>query len=75
MSVPLCEFHSSQVMRNKNKNLDDNTHIGRLIIIYNYPNALSIAHSVFGGYCIYKQRRQVCRPTLHCLSITKRLNT
>ena len=48
MRLPLCEFHSSQVMRNKNKkNLDDNTHIGRLIIIYNYSNAPSIAHSVY----------------------------
>ena len=48
ISQPLCEFHSSQVMRNKNKkNPDDNTHIPRLIIICNYLNAPTIAHSVY----------------------------
>ena len=35
----LCEI--------KTKNLDDNTHIGRLIIVYNYSNVPSIAHSVY----------------------------
>ena len=40
MSLPLCEFHSSQVMRNKKKKILK----GTLIIIYNYSNEPSIAH-------------------------------
>ena len=47
MSLPLCEFQSSHIRNINKKNLDDNTHIGRLIIIYNYSNAPSIAHSVY----------------------------
>ena len=48
MSQPLCEYHSSQVIGNKNKKkLDNYTHIDRLITICNYSNASSIAHSVY----------------------------
>ena len=39
----LCEFYNSQ----KNENPDDNNHIDRLTIIYNYSNAPSLTHAVY----------------------------
>ena len=47
MSLPLCELIVHKLCEIKTKILDNSTHIGRLIIIDNYSNAPSIAHSVY----------------------------
>ena len=44
---PFVNFIVHKLCEIKTNNLDDNTHIGRLITIYNYSNAPSIALLVY----------------------------